>query len=131
MTETGKQVVFFDADCGFCQRSINRIRSRDQAGLLQFVPYQTPDLGLKYPIIDLAGMNRGIQTLLPDGRLLKNEAAMAAIFRRVPGLSWLSSLILFPLIRPFSALIYRGIAANRHRISSALGLNQCRISAPK
>lgn len=119
--------VFFDADCGFCQASCEWLERHDKTCAMRFFPYQMPNLAELYPQVDLAHADRGLQTLLQDGRLLKNERAVAACLKKIPGCRWLGHLIVFPLFWPFCAIVYWIIARNRRRISRWLGLTACRL----
>lgn len=113
MNREGKLSVFYDGSCGFCENSVSAFREKDRDGKLEFIPYQTPELLTRFPGIEPQEDARSIQVRLPDGTLLKRELAVAAILEVLPGRVWLARLIRFPLVRPFAALGYRLIAANR------------------
>ncbi len=119
--------MFYDADCGFCQRSVDWLRALDTAGAVGFRPFQTPGLRESRPEVDFARAGKGVQLLDESGRLSFGEAAMAEALKRIPGWRWLGSFLVCPLVRPFSALGYRLVAVNRRRISRLLGLDQCAV----
>jgi predicted DCC family thiol-disulfide oxidoreductase YuxK len=119
--------LFYDADCGFCQSSVDNMKARDSKNLIKLIAYQTPNLKTLYPEINPEHAHRGIQVLDAEKNVVKNEKAIAWALLRLPTRAWLGHLILFPLFRPFTAIGYRIIASNRHRISRFAGKTECKL----
>ena len=124
-------VLFYDADCGFCQASVNWLAPRcERAGHpLKLVAYQDADAPVLYPAINWTHNDRGIQILFPNGEVRKDARGVAACLRLIPEWRWLGSLMELPVIGFFAQTGYRIVAANRRRISRLLGMNACKIPA--
>ena len=120
MNQKGKIRVFYDGGCSFCVRSVHVLRLRDLNAKLQFISYEVPDFCKQFPEIEPQEKARSVQVQLADGTILKREQAVAAILEALPGWHWLALLIRFPLLRPFAALAYRIVAANRKIIFCCL-----------
>jgi predicted DCC family thiol-disulfide oxidoreductase YuxK len=122
-----KIIVFYDGDCGFCQASLNFVRSYDYNRRLKFIPYQDPQNKINYPMIDLSYSDMGIQVLSPDGTITKDEAGFATCFVAMPGFWLLGKFIVFPLVRPFAKIVYKFIARNRTLMSKIFGTAECKL----
>lgn len=128
--------VFFDRDCGICQRSVAVIRSLDWTGAFRFVPLQSTEahsLGLEESrnlsqmVLARAGKRwggwRAVKRILYRLPLfyagLTALGAMAAFVpqTRVPAAVAVALLLLTlsPLANPAGNALYRWIARNRHR----------------
>jgi len=119
-------IVFYDADCGFCQRSVSWMQSRTALQPMSFVPYQSEGLAQRFSSMDWSQPPQGVQVLLANGSLFQKENAVAVCLKNLKGWAWLGSLIL--LIRPLSSWGYALIACHRYRISSWLGGNRCSMN---
>jgi len=119
--------LFYDADCGFCQGSVDWLLARALPGTFDPVAYQDDHAMREFPMVDRTLADKGIQALGPDGKLRTKAGATGYCLTLVPGWRWLGHLIQFPLIAPFAALGYAMVAANRHSISRWMGRSSCRI----
>jgi predicted DCC family thiol-disulfide oxidoreductase YuxK len=127
MSFMAKATLFFDADCGFCQSSVEWILKRARPGTFDPVAYQDDEGMRLFPMVDRTLADKGIQALAEDGTLWKKASATAFCLTLVPGWRWLGHLILFPLVLPFASVGYAIVAANRQRISRWMGRTSCRI----
>jgi len=117
-TRTGQ--IVYDADCGFCTRSARWVDFRP-------VAWQSLDL-------DAVGATReqadSFAGWLVDGRIRALGApAIAAVLRDRGG--WtrpIGRLIDLPGVRRLASVVYRVVAANRHRLPG--GTDACRLDAP-
>lgn len=123
--------LFYDADCGFCQASVDWLVKRSLSGTFEVIAYQDEKRMHRYPMVDRTLADKGIQALGEDGKLWKKASATGFCLRYLPGWEWLGSLILFPLVHPFAALGYALVARNRQAISRWMGLNACRVPGAK
>ena len=119
--------LFYDADCGFCQSSVEWILRRARPGTFDPVAYQDDEGMRLFPMVDRTIADKGIQSLGEDGVLRAKARASGYCLTFLPGWAWLGKLILFPLVLPFAGVGYALIAANRQRISRWMGRTSCRI----
>jgi len=123
----GQVTLFYDADCGFCQGSVEWLLARSRSETFHPVAYQDEQAMKAFPMVDRTLADKGIQTLGPDGKLRRKAQATGYCLTFVPGWRWLGRLILFPWVAPFAAMGYAVIAGNRHRLSRWMGRNSCRV----
>lgn len=119
--------LFYDADCGFCQASVDWLVRRAPAGTFHPVAYQGEEEMRRYPMVDRTLVDKGIQALGEDGRLWRKSSATAFCLQQVPGWGWLGRLILCPVVHPFAALGYFFVAKNRRILSRLMGRSACRV----
>lgn len=145
MTQAAHPIVFFDGNCGLCDRSVRWIMRRDHAGVFRFAPLQ----GETYAAIDDPSKPTGVATIvvldaprhaqqhttdqrpaeqLPVNappRLLTRGDAVLAILARLPGpyptLARLGRIV----PRPIRDAAYRLLA--RHRLRLFGGPEACRL----
>jgi len=131
MSSMAKATLFYDADCGFCQSSVEWLLQKARPGTFDPVAYQDEERMRLFPMVDRTLADKGIQALAEDGTLWKKASATAFCLTLVAGWSWLGHLILFPWVLPFASIGYAIVAANRHRISHWMGRNSCRVPGSK
>ncbi len=119
--------LFYDADCGFCQGSVEWLLARARPDTFDPVAYQDEPGLWKFPMVDRNLADKGIQALGPDGKLRRKAEATAYCLTFVPGWQWLGRLIQFPLVTPLASLGYAIVARNRHHISRWMGRASCRV----
>lgn len=122
-----KVTLFYDADCGFCQGSVDWILARAQPDTFDPVAYQDDRALKKFPMVDASLADKGIQALGPDGKMRAKAVATGYCLTFLPGWRWLGRLILFPLAAPFAAVGYALVARNRQLISRWMGRTSCRL----
>lgn len=113
--DEGPLIVYFDGDCGFCQRSVGWALARDHARRLTAVPSATPEARARLGDM-AAGAPRQIRAWSEGGGLVGGIDAIAAMCARLPGWQWAAWLLRFPPVRPFASVGYRAIAAVRRRL---------------
>jgi len=123
--------LFYDADCGFCQASVDWLLQKSRPGTFQLVAYQDETEIKKYPMVDRTLADKGIQALGEDGKLWRKASATGFCLSLVPRWEWLGRFILCPLVFPFASIGYAVVAGNRQKISKWMGRTACRISGPK
>jgi predicted DCC family thiol-disulfide oxidoreductase YuxK len=121
-------VVLFDGTCAFCEGAVKFIAARDPGGYFRFGASQT-DAGRA--VLGAHGLTREAArslVLVEDDRVYLRSTASLRIARR---LTWPWSVLgVFLLVpRPLRDLVYRGVAAVRHRLA---GPSQaCEIPPPE
>ncbi len=108
-----KDTLYFDGQCGLCQRSVRVLRALDWLDRLAFEDMtRVPERDLPVPI-DAA--MRGIPMRTRDGRSLVGFPALRRALRQTP-VGFLPALALFiPGISTLGRAVYDRIAANRAR----------------
>ncbi len=111
------QIVFYDGDCGFCNRSVAYILRHEKDHVLKFASLQSAftitlfkERGWKTPNLETFYYTE-------NGLLYERSTAAMKIGRymKFPG-NLLRLLIIIP--RPIRDWLYNGIAKRRHRIYS-------------
>ncbi len=127
-----RRIVFYDGECGFCQKSIQTFLDLDAHGILQFAPLQGKIARTHLP--HKLRTESAISTMIylelapgEDARITSRSRAVFRIFDALGGL-WrtLSLLRLLPLCITDS--VYNLIAVNRHRWGAATA---CRLPTPE
>lgn len=110
-----KWVLFFDGDCAFCTRWVNRVFDLDRRGVIDFSPLQG-ELARRHGLEKHADLNVGTMVVLreADGTVFLRGDAVLELARALGG--WCRIGLLGRLI-PGRVRdgIYQWIARNRHR----------------
>jgi predicted DCC family thiol-disulfide oxidoreductase YuxK len=109
-------VLLFDGDCGFCTATANlAARIAPSAAV---VPWQRADL-------DALGVRAedaqaAVHWVGPDRRVFGGAPATARFLVAAGGVwSLFGRLLLLPGVRRLADVVYRAVAANRHRLPGA------------
>ncbi|MFT5357959.1 MAG: putative DCC family thiol-disulfide oxidoreductase YuxK [Polyangiales bacterium] len=107
-------MVFYDGECGLCQKSVQWLLNHDSEGRLRFAPLQgstaADALGERD---DLAGVDSIV--FLEEGRLyLRSRAVFQIASYLDPGWRWLRHFRILPAF--LTDLGYRFIAKIRYRV---------------
>lgn len=114
--------LVYDADCAMCRASALWLMRRAMAaGQLEILPCRSGPRRARFPQLTEEQCMRAMQLVLPDGRILDGADAVPELLRRIPRWRWAVPLLALPVVRPVSRRAYAWIAANRMRISCALG----------
>lgn len=115
MSDRGENIVFYDGDCGFCNRTVQFVLKNDASKSIKFAPLQssfTKDLFLKnnFPAPDLSTFY-----FLKEGRLYEKSTAalkLASFFRYPQKLA----VIFWVIPRFIRDGLYDSIAKRRQRL---------------
>lgn len=115
-------VVFFDAECGLCNRCVRLLLRLDRRGRLRFAPLQGPTARRFLRECGLPTDDFNSMVLVPEwgrrepcrGYLLRTDAVLEALRQIGGGWRWLAWLRVLPVwVRdPF----YRAVARCRYRL---------------
>jgi predicted DCC family thiol-disulfide oxidoreductase YuxK len=97
------------------------MRRAMDAGQLEILPCRSGPRRTRFPQITEERCMRAMQLVLPDGRILEGADAVPELLKRIPRWRWAASVLSLPGARPVARRAYAWIAANRMRISCALG----------
>ena len=82
---SGRATLIYDGACAFCRRWVERVHRCDRGGLLELVPYQSVDLGRRFPGVSRAECARCVHLVDALGRVHRGAAAVRETLRRLPG----------------------------------------------
>ncbi len=141
MNHTRKLTVFYDGDCGFCERSVAIVRAFDWLGLFRYATLQ----GSQARLVGIPAESYPSEMILhkqipSGGRRWGGWSAVKQIWFRMPALylalaaAWFLHPALFagltlsltPLANPLGNRLYRWIARNRQRFPAST----CRVENP-
>jgi predicted DCC family thiol-disulfide oxidoreductase YuxK len=124
-TDPARVLVLYDRDCGICTQTARALSRLDRGGRLELVPLQEAGGIAGAPALDVletALHARDLHGTWTAGGPAVIRIADAlpvlwplALWARLPGAGWLIERA------------YDAVAANRHRISRALGLTVCPV----
>ena len=120
-------IILFDGTCAFCERSIRFIATRDN-GHFKFGASQNPE---GRALLARFGTTREAAKsliLIEDGRIYLRSEAVLRIAARMNA-PWKFAAVFLVLPRPLRDLVYRFIAAIRHRLAGRS--NACEIPPPE
>jgi predicted DCC family thiol-disulfide oxidoreductase YuxK len=118
-------VVLYDADCGFCRWSLDRLLRWDRHGRLRAAPIQSEE-GERL-LADLSEEDRlaSWHLVTLDGRRYSGGAAAAPLARLLPGGPPVALLAdTFPRT---TDRLYRWVARNRDSLGRRLGEEACAV----
>lgn len=120
-------MVFYDGECGLCQKSVQWLLDHDGEGRLQFAPLQgstaAEALGERE---ELVGVD-SIVFLEGDHLYLRSRAVFRIASYLDPGWRWLRHFRVFPAF--LTDLGYRFVAKIRYRVWGKADV--CRIPSPE
>jgi predicted DCC family thiol-disulfide oxidoreductase YuxK len=122
MSET---TLLYDADCGFCRWTSDRVRRWDRRGALRVIPIQSDEGQALLGDMDAEEMMASWHLVGEDGIVRSAGAGVAPLFRLLPGGKPLAAMAsLFP---KSTDRAYRLIARNREKFGRMLGEQACAV----
>jgi predicted DCC family thiol-disulfide oxidoreductase YuxK len=119
-SNTDRDVVLYDAHCGFCTRSVQQLRNFDGHDRLQFISIHDPIITERYPDLTMAQMMEQMYVIPASDpvRRYGGAAAIRYLSRRLPRLWFAAPFLHIPFSLPLWQLLYRQIATRRYQISA-------------
>jgi len=116
---SGRHTIFYDGDCGLCDRFTQLVLRHDQADRFRFAPLQggyARRVLAEHGVELVAGAPlETVYVLTDEGRLLDRAEAALFVFGQMPSTRGLARAgRLFP--RPLRALGYRALAKSRYAL---------------
>jgi predicted DCC family thiol-disulfide oxidoreductase YuxK len=118
-------ILYFDGECGLCNRWVNLLLSADVRGTLRFAPLQGPTAAERLPPALVAEVHTLV--LEAEGRTLLRSTAVLHALGYLGGI-WRLAAVLRVVPRPLRDAAYDFIA--RHRFRWFGRLPTCRIPTP-
>jgi predicted DCC family thiol-disulfide oxidoreductase YuxK len=120
-------IILFDGTCAFCERSVRFIATRDN-GHFKFGASQNPE---GRALLEKFGTSREAarsMILIEDDRIFLRSDAVLRVTRHLRA-PWKYASVFLYVPRPLRDLLYRGVAAVRHRIAGES--KACEIPPPE
>ena len=120
-------VILFDGTCAFCERSVRFIATRDN-GYFKFGASQNAE---GQALLAQFGTTREAARsliLIEDGRIYLRSDAVLRVARRMRT-PWSYARVFLIVPRPLRDVVYRMVAAVRHRIAGES--NACEVPPPE
>lgn len=115
-SESGRWILVFDGECGFCRRSVEWIRDRDRDGRIEPVPFQSDRVGPEFRGVRRQAFEHAMHLFSPEGRGWSGARAGEQILRLLPRWRWVAPLFGIPGVRGLAERVYRIVADHRHRL---------------
>jgi predicted DCC family thiol-disulfide oxidoreductase YuxK len=110
--------IFYDAECAFCVRVMNRCNNLFARRGFCWLSIQTPGMSERLGIDELS-LGEEMKVLLADERVVGGVDAWALLFRSVWWLWPLGALLSLPGVHWLGVRFYHLIAINRYCIGNA------------
>ncbi len=112
---SGNEIVFYDKECGLCQRSIALISKWDKKKQLNFAPLNGETYNKYFKVIS----DMTTVVYFTDGRLFTQSDAIIEIARSLGGLK--KAFLALKIIPKFMRdAVYNFIASNRKKVSCVI-----------
>lgn len=122
--------MFYDGDCAFCAKSVNRVFELDRDGVVDFSPLQG-EFARGHDFSKYADSVEGTMVVLreKDGRIFLRSDALIELGSALGG--WFRGLALLGRLVPrvIRDGVYKWIARNRQRFGG--GKDACRLPTPE
>src|SRR5437867_2371974 len=107
---TADHVLLYDADCGFCRWSLDKILARDRDGRTRAVPLQSPEADTLLPGMDPRTKMASWHLVTPNGTVYSAGAAVPPLLRLLPRGRGLAAAA--GAVPPLTGFAYRLVAKN-------------------
>lgn len=117
-SEAGKFTVIYDGDCGFCQRSLKRLRSTDVLDRFTYLDFhEKTEVERRFPSLRGADFENAMYAIDPAGRSFRGYFAFRRLIWASPLLWPLIPLFYFPGASLVGPKVYAWIANHRSRLA--------------
>jgi len=110
---TKQNLVVYDGDCGFCRRSVAKLRVLDLFGALAMVDFKQTDVKILHPDLTPEACNRQMHLVETDGRLSGGFESFRRMCFLLPMCYVFLPVMYFPGVGLTGNAVYRLIAKNR------------------
>jgi predicted DCC family thiol-disulfide oxidoreductase YuxK len=118
-------VLLYDADCGFCRWSLDKILARDRDRRIRPVPLQSAEADALLPGMDRETKMASWHLVTPDGTVYSAGDAFAPLMELLPKGGPLAGAA--KVAPPLTRVAYRFVARNRTRFGRLLGAQKCAV----
>ena len=106
MPPSARYQLFLDGVCHLCSREARYLNSKDREGKIEFIDISAPDFDAKKYKLNPVGVQQMMHLRCPDGRTLFGVDAFIELWSLFPEVNWLSKLVGFAPLKPFSKIGY-------------------------
>ncbi|HVP07697.1 MAG TPA: DUF393 domain-containing protein [Candidatus Acidoferrum sp.] len=114
----------YDDQCDICVTGVDKIRSLDRYGLIEFVPLSHPKLPARITLPPAQQMHDEIHLFDPSGHAYKGADAVMMLAGLLPSTRPMSRFLSWPVVRNIAKPLYRLVARNRTRIGGKRQISQ-------
>jgi predicted DCC family thiol-disulfide oxidoreductase YuxK len=118
-------ILLYDADCGFCRWSLDKILARDRYHRIRPLPLHSAEAGALLPGMDEKTKMASWHLVLPDGTVRSAGDAVAPLLRLLPKGRPLASVA--ATMPGLTRATYRIVARNREKFGRMLGQKACAV----
>jgi len=122
---TADHVLLYDADCGFCRWSLDKILARDRDRRVRPVPLQSAEADVLLKGMDRDRKMASWHLVTPDGTIYSAGAAVAPLMRVLPATKGVAAIA--GAMPPVTGIAYRLISRNRTRLGKLIGSQACAV----
>jgi predicted DCC family thiol-disulfide oxidoreductase YuxK len=125
LARVSRTVVLYDADCGFCRWSLDKILAWDRHRRIRPIPLQSPEADALLPGMDQQQRMASWHLVTEDGRVFSAGAAAPPLFRLLPAGRPLAAVAaVFPRT---TQRAYRWVTEHRERLAKIVGAKACAV----
>lgn len=118
-------VLLYDADCGFCRWSLDKILARDRDHRIRPLPLHTVEADAYLPGMDEKTKMASWHLVLPDGTVRSAGDAVEPLVRLLPRGTPIAAVA--GLAPGLARVAYRIVARNRDTFGRMLGTKACAV----
>ena len=120
-----RYTLLYDADCGFCRWSVDKILRWDRRGALRTITLQSPEADELLGPMDPERKMASWHLVNGDGEVRSAGAAAAPLLGVLPGGRPLA--LVARALPKTTDRAYRWVARNRHRLGRLIGEKACAV----
>src|ERR1041384_6320841 len=117
--------LLYDADCGFCRWSLDKILARDRDRRVRPVPLQSAEADVLLKGMDRDRKMASWHLVTPEGTIYSAGAAVAPLMRVLPVTKGVAAIA--GAMPPVTGIAYRLLSRNRTRLGKLIGSQACAV----
>ncbi len=118
-------IVFYDADCGFCRWSAEKLLAWDRTKELSALPIQGEEAQHLLRDMDPELRMASAHVVAPDGHVYSGGAIADPLLRSLPGARLLAAIA--RTLPKTTEHIYRSVARHRDQLGRWVGVDACSV----
>ena len=118
-------VLLYDADCGFCRWSLDKLLARDRDRRIRPVALQSPEADALLKGMDHETKMASWHLIAPDGSIYSAGAAAPKVLKLLEGGARLAKVA--NALPPLTGIAYRLVARNRKLLGKMIGAQACSV----
>jgi predicted DCC family thiol-disulfide oxidoreductase YuxK len=124
-----RPVLIYDKDCPICRKAAHWVERNKRGDVLELLPCQAEAVRDRFPFMKESVCMKGMQLILPDGRVLPGEKALPEIINMLRRYRWVAWLFRLPGSGILSHAFYRWFAERRYRIAKIFSPKETKTRA--